>query len=84
MIDEVTVVSASVCLLLLISELLAFMRVEVINHMTVDSTPSMGLVPINFDITFPLVDCKGEEQHRRQIYPLGSISRNPRPWTSST
>ena len=56
----VTMVSGTVCLLLLISELLAFSRIEVVNHMTVDSTPNTGLVPINFDITFPLVNCHGK------------------------
>ena len=53
--------SAGLCLVLLVSELLSFSRVEVVNHMTVDSTPSAGTVPINFHITFPLVDCKGKK-----------------------
>ncbi len=57
----VTVASAALCLVLLVSELLNYTRVEVVNHMTVDSTsPSIfSDVPINFHITFPLVPCRG-------------------------
>lgn len=56
-----TVASAALCLLLLVSEVLNYARVEVVNHMTVDSTaPSLSSdVPINFHMTFPLVPCHG-------------------------
>ena len=56
----VTMASACLCFVLLVSELVSFARVEVVNHMTVDSTePSLATtVPINFHITFPLVPCK--------------------------
>lgn len=56
----VTMASAGLCFLLLVSELLSFSRVEIVNHMTVDSAaPSLETtIPINFHITFPLVKCK--------------------------
>lgn len=51
--------SAIICFLLLLSEMATYSRVEVVNHMIVDSTTSAGIVPINFRITFPVVPCKG-------------------------
>jgi hypothetical protein len=57
--SAVSLASACICFLLIVSELVAFMRVDVVNHMTVDSTPSAGTVPISFDFTFPLVSCNG-------------------------
>ncbi len=56
----VTMASACLCFLLLVSELVAYSRVDVVNHMTVDSQPPSlaTTVPINFHITFPLVPCK--------------------------
>lgn len=51
--------SAVICFLLLLSEMATYSRVEVVNHMIVDSTTSAGIVPINFRITFPVVPCKG-------------------------
>jgi hypothetical protein len=53
------VASAIICFLLLLSEMATYSRVEVVNHMIVDSTTSAGIVPINFRITFPVVPCKG-------------------------